>query len=303
MTVELIERAPLKVTPKLGKGMGHKPGGVWDRTKNPYTTRHLFGATRPGSGTSSADLSAYIDRIRDQTSFSCCVGMANARIVHITAQVLAFGKPNPGAMPYPAEMGIYGLAREEDGEDPLTDDGSQPAQAINALQNDIGVPLERDFPFSAENINRVVPPDVLAKALAVKVEQAYLIDSEGTDAVNAACQALENNRAVAIAIQVGQNYEGATAANPVVMPETGQIYGGHDVTLVGYRIVNGRRQFLNASSWGTEYGLSGYVWLDEGWVSESATSDRYVVDVVPNFSLTAAHKALIASVESKGGVA
>jgi papain like protease len=295
MTVELVERKTLLVTPNRGFGMGHK---VAPMPAHVLPARHLFGATRAQLAL-AWDLSAYVDKIRDQHQTSKCVGMSLARTCHVDAQFQKFGAPNPGQMPYPSEMGIYDLAREEEDQGALVDEGSSPGLALQALNRDIGVPLERDWPADDSKINDPLPVDALARALAMKVTAAYTIDSAGQQRSDDCAAALIANRAISMAIQVGDNYESCNSDKPVLAQNQGdKIYGGHDITLVGYRTVNGRRQWLNPGSWGstTGFGFGGWAWLDDGVITDPTASDFIVLQTVPDFSLSAAHKALIADV-------
>jgi hypothetical protein len=285
VTVEEVERKPLLITPKRGFGMGHKVGPM---PKGTLSTRHLFGAVRPRM-VPSVDMSAYVDQVRNQLQTSQCVGMSLARVCHIQAQVQKFGTPNPGAMPYPSSQGIYDLARQEDGQDPLVDEGSVPGSALTALQQDVGVPLDRDWPIDQDAINTPMPVDLLARALAMKVTGSFTIDSDGSSRSDACAQALAQNHAISLAIQVGDSYEDCDSQTPVVaIPAGGKVYGGHDITLVGFRVVNGRRQWLNVGSWGTGWGFGGYAWLDDGVITDPTASDFIVVTVAPDFSLSPA---------------
>jgi hypothetical protein len=213
-------------------------------------------------------------------------------VLHILAQKEKFGSANPSAVPYPSEQGIYSLAREEllpDSGGALTDVGSSPSAADEALSLDVGVPLERDFDPPDTDINEEVPVDVLAKAIPIKMTGYYLIDSGGSQRVDDACAALSQYGPFTCAISVGPNYEAASAANNVVMANGPKdpIYGGHCVAIVGWRLatVNGatRRQFLNPGSWGTTWGQAGYAWLDEGVLADDSSSDFSVPTVVTNW--------------------
>ena len=131
----------VNTTPR-GFALGHRPGPLPEGT---LSTRHLFGARRFGLA-GNVDLSAYVNRIRNQTTLQACVGMTFARIVHVQGQRQKFGAPNPGAIAYPSELGIYALAREEElvqADDQLQDGGSVPGLALQALRQNVGVPLER----------------------------------------------------------------------------------------------------------------------------------------------------------------
>jgi hypothetical protein len=293
---QAVDPKPLLVTPRRKFHMGHKDGPMPVGT---LSTKHLFGAAARLAA--SADLSACVDQVRDQGQTSQCVGMALARILHIQAQVQKFGSPNPGAMPYPSSQGIYDLARQEDDQDPLVDEGSVPGSALTALQADVGVPLDRDWPIDPSKINQAMPTDLLARALVMKVSGAYTIESDGASRSDDCAQALINNHAISIAIQVGDSYENCNSATDIVtaVPQGGAVYGGHDISIVGFRTVNGRRQWLNVGSWGTGWGFGGYAWLDDGVITAPTTSALIVTTVVPDFSLSAAMRQKIATLEPK----
>lgn len=278
------------LTPR-GYGLGHRPGPYPPGTRS---TKQLFGAARPG-GPGSADLSGYVDQIRDQAQTQRCVGAGRARVLHIQAQVQKFSAPNPSGVPYPSEQGIYSLGREEeaaDGQQPLTDTGSIPALADQALCRDIGVPLERDFNPADSDIDQRVPVDVLARALAIKMTGYFVIDSDPTHRVDDVCQALTNRHALTICIQVGDEYESCHSEQPVVAAQ-GRTYGGHCIALVGWRVVNGRRQFLNPGSWGYGWGFGGWAWLDESVISDPRTTDLVVPTAVVDWTLTSAGQKII----------
>jgi hypothetical protein len=286
---EVADRPKSQLTPS-GRGMGHKDRTVELRPGVLRSFKQHFGAARQGGG-NGADFSAFVDRIRNQTSLSCCVGMGQARIIHVEAQLQIFGGPNPSAVPYPAELGIYGGAREEefvDGTQTLTDDGSNPALALQFLQSDVGVPLERDWPFDESKVNEKLPAEVLANALSYKVQNCYEIDSDPSYRPDNLVQIFDSGHLSSMAFPVGDEYENCNSEAPV-MPVKGQIYGGHDVPLVGYRQVpvNGtmRRQFKSTGSWGTSFGFGGYNWFDESTIADSRASDFIVIMVAPSFGV------------------
>lgn len=291
MTVELVQQAPLRRTPKRGFAMGHKALALPSVI---LPARAKFGANRIRLA-SNADLSAYVDYIRDQNPTEQCVGMGLARNVHVAAQFAKFGCANPGAMPYPSSQGIYDLAREEEGTGPLVDEGSSPGLALQALLQDVGVPLERDWPIDPAKINTFLPVDVLAKSIAMKVTAAYAIDSQSTQRSDDCAQALLANHAFTIAIQVGDAYESCSSETPVTaIPANVQSFGGHDIPIVGFKTVNGRRQWLSPGSWGTGWGFGGWAWLDDSVITTASSADFLCVEVAPDFSLSGDHRALLA---------
>jgi hypothetical protein len=281
MLREPYEHEGLVVTPR-GRGMGHLDGPLPAAVRS---FKHHFGAIRPGGG-AGADWSAFVAAIRDQKTIGCCVGMAQARNIHIAAQKQEFGAPNPGAVPYASEIGIYDLAREEElisASDQLVDEGSVPGLALQALQGDVGVPLDRDWPFDVSKVNVKLPAEVLANALSYKVADCYEIDTDpGPARADALVQVLDAGHVSSMAFPVGDEYENCSSDAPV-MPAAGTIYGGHDVSLVGYRIVGGRRQFKSPGSWGVGFGFGGWVWFDESVITDPRASDFIVMMVMPAF--------------------
>jgi hypothetical protein len=257
-----------------GYALGHIDGPMPEGTP---TTRQLFGARTSGQTTES-DLSGYVDRVRNQSPLQSCVGMSFARDIHVRAQIMKFGQPNPGAIPYPSELGIYTLGREEMG-GPLQDGGSVPALVRLALEQDIGVPLERDWPFDPDKVNVPLPVDVLARALAYKFTGLFQIVSVGQGRVDDIVQALAENHPVEIAIPVGPEYEGAGAA-PVA--PASQVYGSHSISILGAKRANGRWLFLNCGSWGPGWALNGYAWLDQDVITDRRAYASYCVTVAPN---------------------
>jgi hypothetical protein len=290
MIVQPYEHQGLIVTPR-GRGMGHVFGPLPPSVRS---FRHHFGAARPGGGT-GADFSSYVDHIRDQGQIGKCVGMAQARDVHVAAQKQLYSQPNPSAVPYPSEDGIYALAREEEltgPDDPISDTGSVPGLALQALQGDIGVPLERDWVANVgsvgdpANVGVKCPAEVLAAALTVKVSECYEVDTDpGAGRRDALVQVFDAGHVMSMAFPVGDEYESCNSEAPV-MPVAGTIYGGHDVSLLGYKVVSGRVLFLSCGSWGTSFGFGGWTWFDESVITDPRTGDFVVMMVMPNFSAT-----------------
>jgi len=262
-----------------GRGMGHLDG--------PFelpSTKRLFGARRGlGALMGNVDLRPFVDQIRNQGKTSRCVGAAASRILHIAAQRQRGGPDF--TVPYPSERGQYSLAREEacvTGDEPLVDEGSYPGMLAQAVTRDVGIVLERDFPEDDDRINERVPAEVLAKSLSLKVQAAHAIDSDGTMRVDDAVQTLLDGFGFICGIPVGDQYENCDSETPVG-PAQGTIYGRHCIAIVGVKTVAGRRLFLNAGSWGTDFGFGGFVWLDESVILDPRASDFTVFTVVPDF--------------------
>ncbi len=267
--------------PRSQRGLGHL---VRDWAAGTPTIRHLLGGGR--QDWRPVDWSAYVDQVRDQRQTQRCVGAARARVLHCLAQRQAFGRPNPGAVPYPSEQGIYSLARQETSEPgaPLLDVGSSPSAADEALARDVGVPMERDWDPPDEQVNERVPVEVLARAIPYKLAQHYVFDSGGAQRVDDSCQALSQHGPFTCAIPVGDEYDRGDTGEAIMPAQN--VLAFHCVALMGWRPKPGRdstRQFLNCGSFGAGWSRGGWAWLDESVLQDPRAIDFSVPTLLLNW--------------------
>jgi hypothetical protein len=91
----------------------------------------------------------------------------------------------------------------------------------------------------------------------------------GTDAIEAACEALDHQFPVGVVVNVDDAYS-IPGFGGVVGPERGKLKGQHGVTVWRYRTADsGRREFLSPGSWGTNFGDHGLTWLDESRIANT----------------------------------
>jgi hypothetical protein len=274
---------PPGLTPKRQKGMGHIAKAY---PSIALTIRHLLGAigAQPLMPVSWSD---YVGPILDQLQTQRCVGFARARVYHILAQRQRFGRANPGGVPYPSGTGIYTLAREQGGMNPLVDIGSSPADADEACAGEVGVPLERDWSSTdSSKVNAPIPVEVLARAMQIKLSAYYRIDSSGSQRVTDACQTLTQHGPFTMAIPVGPEYEECASDAPVMACSLDKPYGMHDIPLTEWRYDpngTGRRQFKSPGSWGTYFGFGGWAWLDESVLADPRAIDFTAPTVITNW--------------------
>jgi hypothetical protein len=216
----------------------------------------------------SADLSRFVDRIRDQTITSSCVGQAFSRAVHVRAEVQGLG------IPYPSALSIYTLARLEEGKD-LLDVGCYPRNAATAMSKR-GVCGESHWPFDEGRINDPVPWDVLQTSGDALVTGYYRVTGLGAERCALVRRALSSGYPVPYATQVDDQFEEYNGHGEIGAFQ-GPSHGGHMTCLIGYR----PGAFLGVNSWGTGWGDDGFYWISDDRIGSSYCSDFYALTVAP----------------------
>jgi C1A family cysteine protease len=159
----------------------------------------------------------------------------------------------------------------------LQDEGTQPRLAMTGIRS-WGVPPESAWPFVEANVNTEPPMDVLARASAFKLANWYRIDAQGNGRIDDVCQALAAKHPIILGVEVDDAFENYQRGQVLTAP-TSQTYGGHMLCLVGYRTVNGVKQFRGVNSWGTGWGDRGLFWADSAWLTDPRAGDLYVLVV------------------------
>lgn len=245
------------------RGFGHKP--------NPPDPRDLrLGDRLVGVAPlpDTVDFTNLVDHVRDQGQTNCCVAEAFCRIAHVRAQIQGLSPA------FPSVLGTYALARMAEPGEPeesLVDVGSIPRYACKALAG-VGFVSETAWPFNPEKINVPPPWDVLQTGIDHKLGGYFSIDG-GAASPLAIRQALAEGYPVAVALLVDQAFEQSTGT---VTALTGNVVGGHDIAILGYkpgffRIVN---------SWGTSWGDGGYAWVSDDVIASDRCMDATAVTVV-----------------------
>lgn len=229
------------------------------------------------------DLTPFVPTVLDQTNTNSCVGHATA--IGIAVTFARAGQPL-GFVPSPHS--IYQLARcmeRSDPSIPLRDFGSRPNLGIRSL-NEWGIrPMKAPSPlgFSSDcdlsNVNdEPVFEDLELDAKQLLVGQ-YAITSSGIQAVNDVCASLYGGFGVVLSSFVDLAFERLHPGSDVYdLPDHTDSGGGfHYMTVLAFRTVNGRKQFLLQSSWGQMWGNNGRAWVTDRFVQQSI--DRYALSV------------------------
>lgn len=275
-------------------GRGHRPDPVGHRMNG----FHLLAAALAVAPPISADISASSPPVFDQGQTGSCVGHATCGGAWTSCKQA--GHPLPFI---PSPDLEYKLARAIDrepgtnGGDPvaLTDEGSEPNQAMRAIQ-EWGVMPMGTKPHDGRNSD-VDPstvndePSFLALETAANCELigAYRINSLGDARILDVCRAIAAGYAVCFAVFVDSTFEAwgegwTPGKEPLGAPDMNDPTGG------GHYIYANRYHFAGGvvtpddvviegpNSWSTEWGNAGY-WVGGADFVRAWLGDVYVMAV------------------------
>lgn len=218
-----------------------------------------------------------LDLIPDQGPTSSCVGQAFSTALYLTAKLAGHPIERPSA------KAIYDFARMEDQpHDAMTDTGSRPFAAVNAL-NTHGMVANGDWPIlfdhegNAKNINTRPPLHIYQNALGAKLDAWYRI-AKGPEASTALIGALARGYCPIFAMPVDEAYE-RWDSEKVYEGRFQPSLGNHMQAIAGYDNVN--RCFLIVSSWGSTHGHQGIVRIGYEYMDSGEPADFIVPTVVP----------------------
>lgn len=150
-------------------------------------------------------------------------------------------------------------------EQPLSDSGSSLHDAIVSLTT-YGVCRDKLWPYITSQFEVQPPTTAFSDALHHKLI-TYAPVSQN---LNSLLGTLASGFLVVIGIQVYSSFMTSTVAQTgiVPMPQPGeQIEGGHALAIVGAD--QSKQMFYVQNSWGTDWGLSGFLWLPFSYVLDS----------------------------------
>lgn len=165
---------------------------------------------------------------------------------------------------------LWWAARVVDGGDPkkLRNVGVSVRALLRALRDHGACAWETLPPHEGYDFNS--EPPAFARIAAQKNNLDVVpIWADGTDAIEAACEALDQKLPVGVVVNVDDAYS-TPGFGGVVGLERGDVRGQHGVTAWRYRTADtGRREFLSPGSWGTTFGDGGLTWLDESRIAHT----------------------------------
>lgn len=140
----------------------------------------------------------------------------------------------------------------------------------------IGVVPEKHFPYVNGNVYpKEVPLDLLTMASNNRLTNFYRVTSEGSERLEEIDLAIRANHPVVFGAPVSQAFQRYRGDNTVFTRPDDWV-GRHAMIIVGVRKRAGRYEFLLRNSWGSGWGDSGHVWVDQDYVDWDEFEDIWV---------------------------
>lgn len=234
---------------------------------------------------STVDLSSYMPPVKNQGGQGSCVAWASGYYY----------------------MG-YKLGRERNVSLTLSENQMSPAFVYNhickgvdsgsyfssalALLTTMGVPSFAKMTYTDANYTNLPSEKVYREAINNRCMDAYYIPLENNSSLKIIKSLVANDNPVIIGINVYSNFDNISlyGYNYCSVNKSGDLRGGHAITIVGYddnRVTNdGLGAFKIVNSWGTGWGQAGYAWMSYKAMLDNKLCQGYAyfMERTPNYS-------------------
>lgn len=208
----------------------------------------------------SVDLRPLMPPIWNQGALGSCVAHAVAA-AHIVAQ-----KKNRTKTTMPSRLALYFAARAVRGWQNV-DSGSYICDAFKVAAK-IGVADEKLYPYLQGKVFLKPPASVYKNALLNQAVEYQKVDNTNVKALKAA---LADGNPVVFGSVLHEGYDQLVDD---VMPDPDMVarpVGGHAMILCGYD--SAKKLFLVRNSWGIGWGMKGYHWASEAYLTDPSLTD------------------------------
>jgi len=223
---------------------------------------------------SNTSLKDYFKPVSDQYNIGSCV--ANATADSFEAMLARIRNCSPSMIDDLSRLFIYWNARNL-ANPPIcnVDDGSHIRFAFDSMAR-YGVPSEKTYPYDISKVNK--RPSIISYREAIKnrISKFYRIDGIGVNRLIQIKQALSAGYPVVFGTKVAESFKHVKSDAIVFNPNGGWI-GGHAMVIVGWSET--KQAFEVRNSWGEDWGVKGYCWMDKNYILASITSDIWVPTV------------------------
>jgi C1A family cysteine protease len=237
-------------------------------------------STRPAA----VSLRNLIVSILNQGNLGSCVTNAGAQAVR--AALVKAGVP-PEKAELLSRLFAYYYARAISPGNTQVDSGTQIRCFFDVIRK-LGYCPETAWPYDISQFATMPKPEAARQAIDQKISVGYYrIDSTGSKRVDDVCTALAGGNLVVFGTPVGDNFVRYQRGSAPLTPPS-SFLGGHALTIDAYDATAIRVLFDICNSWGPEYGDGGFCTMDESYIAWDASSDFWIVEAMPDFSLVAA---------------
>lgn len=228
----------------------------------------VFGIEKPVTGLpASIDLRPAMPVVYDQGRTSSCTANATAAALQYA---MRFAKLPEVA---PSRLFIYYNERRLEGTTGQ-DSGAMIRDGLKAC-NQYGYIPETLWPFDAGKVTKQPPADVYAAAIGSRIHYYASLDLTDLQKLKLC---LVHGYPIIFGFQVFQYFESCEMAETewLHLPQsTEHNLGGHAVLICGYDDSKGA--VLVRNSWGSEWGMGGYFWMDYNYITSELCSDAWMV--------------------------
>jgi C1A family cysteine protease len=251
------------------KGYGWRPDkpDARDIAFNPRTAAKARGLAMAGKPLPRVDLreSGFMPPIYDQGNLGSCTGNGSAG-------AFEYEQRRQGLTDYlPSRLFIYYNERAIEGT--IGEDaGAEIRDALKVLAR-LGAPHETLWPYDINRFAERPPQPAFDDGIAHQCLTYARVPVTTTGVKSALCAGVP----VVIGFTVYESFED-TPPGGVVVPDKGQIIGGHCVCIVGYETLKTHRNKVYAivrNSWGTSWADAGYCYMPLAWLCNTNNADDF----------------------------
>ena len=219
----------------------------------------------------NTSLRGYFRPVSDQYNIGSCV--ANATADAFEAMLARKNNCDPAMISDLSRLFIYWNARNLS-TPPIcyVDGGSHIRFAFDSMAR-YGVPSEKTYPYDISKVNN--RPTIIAYREAIKnrISKFYRIDSIGSSRLFQIKQALSAGNPVVFGTKIAESFKNVKSDAIIFNPGKGYI-GGHAMCITGWSET--KQAFEVRNSWGKDWGVRGYCWMDKNYITNSITKDIWV---------------------------
>jgi hypothetical protein len=218
--------------------------------------------------------------IRNQLEIGMCVGCGTTSAAKMRMLLQNYKFPF-----MPSALGVYALARHEDGV-PLTEDSGAIIRTAFKVMNRYGlIPEDSNkkwsFPFSAsDNRWTLMPPPECMEAAQKHLLVKYMRLNHDLDEIR---WALYQGMPVVIGMNLCESFQSNRVAKSGIIPKPApweSFIGGHCMLLYGHQIKKDRH-FTGRNSWSEQWGDRGDFHVPERLILDPAhTTDLWALDLI-----------------------
>lgn len=201
---------------------------------------------------------------------------------NVTADALEMLMAQTGPVVQLSRLFIYYNARNYHGAT-ARDGGTYLRMTFEAVKR-LGVCPESMWGYVLANVNQRPSLKAYHAANDNKVTGFYRIATRGDDRLNDIEAALKAGHPVAFGTQVGDDFTTYKGETDKAFQMPSNFTGRHAMLWCGVRRRAGRREFWVRNSWGPNWGLGGYAWMDESYVTWPQTTDLWVPTRMPELA-------------------